>query len=419
MSLLLEKPTWKEFNSVALVRDQTIKTISTNKPMILKMKQFLSDAVSNRKRNVRDELFQVLNYFGLRTAHDRRKHVPLFNKEEEISRVKKNLILKKDSGDTDFSHWRSAKIEDLTSDGSFPDILKEKNAVIDNSVHQGNGEGQDDSDSVYNRSSLGIHRNEISFHIWTQFLGYNPLEDGDKIMDISFLSITRLDAWVATFVSLVLEKEVRGGGRQRDFSRVFHANYVAATYQFVGTVFNFVKYWFPSEVTVGNIDGVGTEEEIKNVDREATILLYSPVDDTYYVAVKSTWFTEYISSNVGVVHDCFIAKVVDNWSGIVALSPDNPALQPDTQGAASNSTGTAQTGQDNIELPADNPAQQPETQGAESSSTGTAERGQNNIVDRPLTPIVYEDYDDTDDIEGGSSSQKRLAPDTVPPLPQP
>ena len=48
VSLLLEKPTWKEFNSVPLVRDQTIKAISTNKPMLVKMKQLLSDAVTNR-----------------------------------------------------------------------------------------------------------------------------------------------------------------------------------------------------------------------------------------------------------------------------------------------------------------------------------------------------------------------------------
>ena len=242
--------------------------------MLVKMKQLHSDAVTNRKRNVRDELFQVLSYFGLRTAHDRRNHVPLFNKEEEISRAKNNLIHKTDSGDIDFSHWRSAKIEDLTSDGSFPAILKDKNAVIDISLILSDGEGQDDNDSVYYRSTLGIHRNEISFHMWTQFLGYNRVEDGDNIMDTSFLSITRMDAWVATFVSMLLEMEARGGGRQRDFSRVFHANYIAATYQFVGTVFNFVKYWFPSEVTVGNIDGVGTEEEIKTIEREATILLF-------------------------------------------------------------------------------------------------------------------------------------------------
>ena len=120
--------------------------------------------------------------------------MPLFNKEEEISRAKNNLIHKTDSGDIDFSHWSSAKIEDLTSDGSFPAILKDKNAVIYISLILSDGEGQDDNDSVYNRSTLGIHRNEISFHMWTQFLGYNPVEDGDNIMDTSFLSITRLDA---------------------------------------------------------------------------------------------------------------------------------------------------------------------------------------------------------------------------------
>ena len=229
--------------------------------------------------------------------------------------------------------------------------------------------------------------------MWTQFLGYNPVEDGDNIMDTSFLSITRLDAWVATFVSMLLEKQPRGGGRQRDLSRLFHANYIAATYQFVGTVFNFVKYWFPSEVTVGNIDWVGPEEEIKTIEREATILLFSPVDNTYYIAVKSDWFTDYISPNVGVVHDCFIAKVLDDCSGIVALSTDHPGVEPVSRATPSSSSGT-------LSLPVIVP------------------RGLDNAVNSTLTPIVYEDYDDTDDVEPGSSPRNSLAPETVPPVPQ-
>ena len=109
--------------------------------------------------------------------------------------------------------------------------------------------------------------------------------------------------------------------------------------------------------------------------------------------MKSDWFTDYISPNVGVVHDCFISKVLDDCSEIVALSTDHPGVEPVSRAAPSSSSGT-------LSLPVIVP------------------RGQDNAVNSTLTPIVYEDYDDTDDVEPGSSPRNSLAPETVPPVPQ-
>ena len=61
-------------------------------------------------------------------------------------------------------------------------------------------------------------RNELSFHLWTQFLGFDPFPNGDKQVATTFLSMTRLDAWIATVVQLLVNTERRGGKRQREFS---------------------------------------------------------------------------------------------------------------------------------------------------------------------------------------------------------
>ena len=112
---------------------------------------------------------------------------------------------------------------------------------------------------------------------------------------------------------------------------------------------------------------------------------FSPVENTYYIAVKSDWFTYYISPNVGVVHDCFIAKVLDDCSGIVALSTDHPGVEPLSRATPSTSSGT-------LSLAVIGPG------------------GQDNYVDSTLIPIFYEDYDDTDHVEPDSSPHKSLAP---------
>ena len=99
----------------------------------------------------------------------------------------------------------------------------------------------DEELSQYNRSVMGIHKNEIYFHVWKEFLGYNPILNQDRPAETTFLSITRLDAWIFTVVELLVENQQRGGARQRDFSRSFHNNFKEATYQFISSVFGYVN----------------------------------------------------------------------------------------------------------------------------------------------------------------------------------
>lgn len=393
---VLDTEGWEAFTATSAIREETVSNISTNSVMVGKVKQYLQEAVSNRKRCVIDDLYTFLLYSSLRSAKSKRRDMPVLDKTDQIKRLK-NKVLKNISGtDTlDFSHWRSANINDLTSDGSTPDFVTNGSTNMDRvevlNRDSDDEEGDGENDSAFNYSILGIHRNEISIPVWIKFLGYNPLEDADNITEISFLSITRLDAWIATAVILATDKPPKGGGRQREFIRQFHNNFSAATYQFVHSVYQFVKYWLPAELTVGEEHGVVTKDDIKNLHREATVILYSPVDDTYYIAVKSAWFSEYISPNFGIVHDCFIAKLNTEWDCITELSPRS--CHAPTYNAEQPSSASVSSPVQNVHL----------RQSTEAD------------VQNDMEIQEYVDYE-LDDSTDSRPIEEVLAPETVPPM---
>ena len=371
VSKVLREPRWKSFSSPPQLSAEAINVISTNPVMISKVKQHLSDAVSNRKRLVRDEFFCILKYFSLKSTHDRRKQKPLFEKDEEITKAKTAILHYKTPGVLDYSRWRTARIEDLTSDSSVPEALTAENIRMDD-IEEYEGEDSEACSSDHATVYGGVMRNELSFHLWTQFLGFDPFPNGDKQVATTFLSMTRLDAWIATVVQLLVNTERRGGKRQREFSDCFFNNFQSATYQFVSNIYNFVKHWHPNELQVP----VPTDGDFKkastSMNREATVILFYPIDNVYYLAVQSEWFGKYVSANMGTVHDCYIARFSDDWKEIIPL------------------------------IRGENPVQPPESNGIS---------GTYNDKDGSVKPAEYEEYDDDVDAE--------LAPDVVDPLPTP
>lgn len=310
------------FHLIPEIRQQTIKTFQDCTIFVNKIKQLLSDAISNRKRQVRDELFSSLLYFQLKSNHDRRSSTPIFSISEEIAKAKRNIIGLSGTSQKDYSLWRTLKIEDLSSNGTIPDIFRDKKFPTDIPSDSEPDPSFDADDNPMNRPVFGVHVNELSFHIWTTFLGYNPLAAEDRPTETTFLSITRLDAWICTVVELLVDKTQRGGGRQRDFMHTFHANFIAATNQFISSIYKFVEYWAGDELHVDIDANLNSKDCIVNMEREATVILYSPKDDVYYIAVRSDWFTKYISPNMGIVHDCYIARISSDWSSIQPLVED-------------------------------------------------------------------------------------------------
>ncbi len=320
---IFKEDTWSPFCSDPAIRLETIQVLSTNTVLIGKAKQLISDAFSNRKRVVKDEFFSLLRYFSLKSSHDKRRDTPLYRKDEEIIIAKQKLVRSIPATNVrDYSWWRTASIKDLSSDYNTSTVFTGKNIEKDNPTPL---ELEDDrevpaEESKFMVSSLGIHKNELSVHLWKLYLGFDPLLNQENQTEMTILSITRLDSWLATVVDLLVTNEKRGGARQRDYNNLFHKHFILATYQLISDIYDFVYFWVPEELSLNEHVGDNYREHILNMEREATIVLYSSVNSTYYLALQCTWFSEFISSNLGVVHDCFIARITHDWKHIKKLT---------------------------------------------------------------------------------------------------
>ena len=278
---------------------------------------------------MRDEFFSLLRYHSLKSCHDRRKETLIFSKVEEISKAKAKILPLDQDNNHDLSTWRTRPVHSLSSDGTVHPILVGREFREDKPE-----EYEDDTDTTRDKTaedreycftSLGIFTNSIAFNLWTLFIGFDPYESEDSITEVSFFTIPRLDAWIATIVQLLEENEKRGGGRQKNYSTHLAINMKRATFNLIDNIFEFAKYWIPGELTIP--DSV-PEGDFKNyvlhgVEREGTVVLHSERNRTYYIALTASWFTDYISSHCGFVRDCFIAMVARDWRSIIPISEEN------------------------------------------------------------------------------------------------
>lgn len=162
----------------------------------------------------------------------------------------------------------------------------------------------------------------MSQQLWSQFIGFNPCEEGCEQLETSILSLTRLDAWFGTVIELLQPEDKRGGGRQRDYSLCFHKNHSIALFSITNKIYDFVNFWEPSELVVPSSEDDNPREAICSLQRTATIILEA-CTGSFFLAVKSDWFNQYISRGMGVVHDCYIAKISNDWTEIQRLDFDN------------------------------------------------------------------------------------------------
>ena len=323
---ILQNQQWSSFRSSSSIETETVNAISNNKVLIAKTKQMISDAFSNRKRAVRDELFISLNYFSLKTSHDRRYDRPLFSKHEEIEIAQQKLVHEDASRNLrDYSWWRITPITSITSNNAFPEVLENQDLTMDRpepeTLPEGRQPSPDDDRLLF--SMMGIFRNEIAHILWKTFIGFDPQLDEDNQTETTFLSIPRLDAWIATVVDLLAVQEKRGGGRQRDYNNLFQKHMVKATYQLVSRIFDYVEFWAEDEVSSDIIPEDDPKSFILTMERNATKVLFSPNDSTYYIAIQSKWFSEFISPNMGIVHDSYIAKISSDFKSITKLIDDS------------------------------------------------------------------------------------------------
>lgn len=308
-------------------------------------------------------------------------------------------------------------ITELSCDGSFPEVLSDNDFPMDVSepVEEESDNTETERSSKYHVSCLGLLKNELSFHLWSIYLGYNPRVEVSNPTEVSFLSLTRLDAWLSTVCQLLLPNEIRGGARQRDYNQLFQQNHVSAVSQLTSLIFEFVKYWVPDELCIQSVEGKTNREVVLGVTREATCILFSKQDNTYYISVKSNWFATYISPTMGLVHDCFIARISDDWDSITRLAPHDFDLSVtntvERQQSRGPSTSPRGTDKAPIEIACPSPTHpmgQYSAIGTESTNTDVLvpETIEDDTQPRNRSHIIHNDDEDC------------AAPSVVSPLPR-
>jgi len=298
---------WAYLKSSEQEQKNIVQTISSNRHLVARVKQAISDSIGTRKKWTRDQLFTSLQYRTLKISSDKSGDKPHFGRDKELELVRKRLVKVLQSGEILQSWWRTASIQDIFIIDEVPDHLKEEKVTEDN---------------------LRVFGNSISEFVLHKFLGYDPLEDSENIVEGTFLTIPRLDAWINTVIDRIGINEIRGGARQKEYGRKFLDFYKKATDQFLGEVVSYVKFWIPQEVEIPSCDPGLEKEAILSMERDGTIVLFSETEQKYFIALTSTWFSKYITKCLGVVHDCFIAEISHDWCSIELFGSEDIKYDP-------------------------------------------------------------------------------------------
>ena len=184
-----------------------------------------------------------------------------------------------------------------------------------------------DEDHPCATTIIGVLCNEVSIPVYHEFQGFNPVERDGSPVSTSFLTIPRLDAWIVTVVQLLVPRESRGGGRQKIFSDRFMNNFNIAVDQFVGRVREFVQYWAPHKLQIPYSDVPSYKGAILSTKRDITMVLFSEKFNIFFISVRHDWFSKFITPQLGSVHDCYIAKIEDDFKSIVLLGETVPEKQ--------------------------------------------------------------------------------------------
>lgn len=274
-----------------------------------RLKQLLSDFCSGRKRAAKDRFFEVLGYSSLLSRVNLKDVGASERKETEISVAKNKLLKSNRNGEIDMSWWRTANILEI-----------QKRDVDNRAAHI--VESHDDDDEM-----LVLFKNEIGPAVLHDFIGYVPQDGEGDIVEGTIMSIPRVDAWINSCVKLLMVKDYRGGGRQKEFNKMFSKYVKVATDQLIGKIRKFVEEWAPEELEVPECDVGEEEQSFREMEREATIVVTTSSPKKHFIAVKSKWFCQYIGVECGIIHDCYIAEISSDWKSVDKLG--NPYLEGD------------------------------------------------------------------------------------------
>ncbi len=318
---LLREDDWKYLAADNATKKETLDVICSNHIIRGRVRQLLTDNLSTRKRDAKDSFLSELKYYRLLTFQDKNNDCLTDSKESEISLIQSKLLKENSMGIVDLSWWRRAPIQDIrcvSENGNDDDVGSPSDDEEDSEFSPDNPVQLENNHHPFGKTLLGVFFNQLSVAILHKFLGFNPSMSAGHNTEVSFLCVPRLDAWLVTVIQMFVVSEKRGGGRQKEYADKYFKNFILATAQFVASVRLFVQYWFPHELEVPSTSECRQErmDSFLSLDREATVIVRSKQFDCIFIAVKSEWFSQYITPLIGTVHDCYIASISDDWSDI-------------------------------------------------------------------------------------------------------
>lgn len=77
--------------------------------------------------------------------------------------------------------------------------------------------------------------------------------------------------------------------------------------------------WHGDELKIPQCFKGKEKGNIMGMDREATIILTHPSPVIHFIAVSADWFELYIVNDLGLIHDCYIAEILQNWTEVKML----------------------------------------------------------------------------------------------------
>lgn len=286
------------------VHDASV-SISSNGYLLQRMRQCLSDASSARKRVARDSFFESMGFNRLVSRYIVVSAEDKISKGVEVETAKRKLMNMLDQDlHEDCSWWRTGPLEQLVN---VPCAGRATSTEL-----------------IEEFDVLRLFRDPGVVDIYHCFLGYVPRAQ-ETPAESSILSLARLDAWLCAVVALGSFSDQRGGARQKMYADKFHSMLQLSIAQLIGTVRQFVEYWHPEELKIPEQGGdvAIREKAVLEMERDATLVLKSRDTGKYYIALKSSWFQRYITTEMGEVHDIYLATFDDEFSAITLLGNDH------------------------------------------------------------------------------------------------
>lgn len=124
------------------------------------------------------------------------------------------------------------------------DCLESAERVVDemSTIQIWSEEGERDRDAT-RHEKYTLFRNSIGLAVLQELLVYVSERENGSMVEGTIMSVARLDAWNATEVSCLVERETCGGHGQQQYTDTYGRMMEVAIKQLIGSVRELVVHW--------------------------------------------------------------------------------------------------------------------------------------------------------------------------------